>query len=103
MLKGIVTDKYTNKAIPYSNIFLQQTDYGTNTDQNGEFIIENISPGLYNIEISFIGYKRKVLYEIEINNKMYFTDNEDNGDIYENIDGELGEIIGKIINKNVKC
>ena len=68
VFKGKVTDKYTNQSLPYSNISLQQINYGVNTDQNGEFVIENIPPGLYNIEASFIGYKSKVVYEIEINN-----------------------------------
>ena len=56
-IQGVVYDKYTNKPLPYANIFLQQTKYGTNTNEKGEFVLKDIIPGLYNIEVSFIGYK----------------------------------------------
>ena len=67
-IQGLVYDKYTNNPLPYANVFLQQTKYGTNTNEKGEFIFKELSPGLYNLEISFIGYKTQVLYEIETNN-----------------------------------
>ncbi len=67
-IQGVVYDKYTNNPLPYANVFLQQTKYGTNTNKKGEFIFKELSPGLYNLEISFIGYKTQILYEIETNN-----------------------------------
>ena len=39
------------------------------------------------------------VYEIVIKNVTYFTTNEDNGNIYESIDGDVGEIVGKFKNQ----
>ena len=39
------------------------------------------------------------VYEIVIKNVTYFTTNEENGDIYECVHGDVGEIVGKFKNK----
>jgi hypothetical protein len=39
------------------------------------------------------------VYEIVIKNVTYFTTNENNGDIYSCVDGDVGEIVGKFKNK----
>jgi chemotaxis protein histidine kinase CheA len=39
------------------------------------------------------------VYEIMIKNVTYFTTNENNGDIYSCVDGDVGEIVGKFKNK----
>jgi len=57
-LSGIVTDKSNNDVpLPGVNLLLDGTYYGAATDFDGNYIIENISPGTYNISVSFIGYK----------------------------------------------
>lgn len=56
-LSGNILDGKTNEPLPGVNIILRGTYYGAATDLNGNFSIKNISPGSYNIEISFIGYK----------------------------------------------
>ena len=56
-LKGSVTDKNTNETIVFANVYLPQLEKGTVTDENGEFIIENIPTGTYKIVYSFIGYE----------------------------------------------
>jgi len=56
-LSGNILDAKTNEPLPGVNIILRGTYYGAATDLNGNFSIKNISPGSYNIEISFIGYK----------------------------------------------
>ena len=70
-IQGVVYDKYTNDPLPYANVFLQQTKYGTNTNKKGEFVFKELSPGLYNLEISFIGYKTQILYEIDHFNILF--------------------------------
>ena len=39
------------------------------------------------------------VHEIVIKNVTYFTTNEENGDIYSCVDGDVGEIVGKFKNK----
>ena len=56
-LKGTVRDKLTEDPLPYTNIILKGTSYGTATDFDGNYIIENITPGTYTIRASYIGYE----------------------------------------------
>ena len=56
-IEGTVTDSRTGDALPGVNIILKGTYYGAATDFNGKFLISNISPGTYTVEVSFIGFK----------------------------------------------
>ena len=49
-IQGKVIDKTTRQPIPYANIVLVGTNYGTATDQKGEFKLKNIPIGRYIIE-----------------------------------------------------
>lgn len=70
IIKGQITDAANNQPIPFANIILQGTTTGASSDLDGNFEIKNITPGLYNIEVSFLGYKSKVEYEVQVfNNK----------------------------------
>ncbi len=56
-IEGTVTDAKTGDALPGVNIMLKGTYYGAASDFDGKFVITNISPGIYTLEVSFIGYK----------------------------------------------
>lgn len=43
--------------LPGVNLLIDGTYYGAATDFDGNYVIENISPGTYNISVSFIGYR----------------------------------------------
>lgn len=65
-LKGTVHDSKTGDALPGVNIVLKGTYYGAATDMDGNYNINNISVGNYNIEISLIGYKSVQFTGIQI-------------------------------------
>ena len=67
-ISGHVSNEYTNEPIPYANVLIQGTTIGTTSDENGTFRLENLNPGVYNLEVSFIGYKKATLFEIEVTN-----------------------------------
>lgn len=56
-ISGKVTEKKSKEALLGVNILLKGTYYGAATDFDGKYIIKNINPGTYNIEVSLIGYK----------------------------------------------
>ena len=56
-LVGKVTDTNTGEPLIGANILLQGTDLGAATDVNGQFIIINIPPGIYNVKVSYISYE----------------------------------------------
>ena len=67
IVKGLVVDDLTNEPVPFATVQLQGTDIGAVTDIEGKYRIENIKPGLYNLECSFVGYKKEIVFEIQIN------------------------------------
>lgn len=61
VLAGKVVDSKTGEAVPGANVIIKGTYYGGNTDKNGSFKINNVTPGTYTVAVSFIGY-REVQY-----------------------------------------
>jgi outer membrane receptor protein involved in Fe transport len=55
-ITGKITDAKTGDGLPGVNIILKGTYYGTATNAKGEFEVKNIAPGVYDIQISYIGY-----------------------------------------------
>ncbi|WP_075343934.1 TonB-dependent receptor [Tenacibaculum agarivorans] len=65
-IRGKVSDQAIKSPLPYVNISLEGTTFGTTTDENGNFTIENIAIGRYDIKVSFIGYEPLTLKEIQV-------------------------------------
>lgn len=65
-IHGVVSDATSGETLVGVNVFLQGTALGTATDIEGKFVIENISPGEYNLEVSYIGYEKKVYTGIKL-------------------------------------
>lgn len=57
ILTGKIIDASTKETLPGVNVIIKGTYYGAATDLNGVFKIQDINPGTYTVEISFIGYK----------------------------------------------
>ncbi|MGC9374135.1 MAG: TonB-dependent receptor domain-containing protein [Bacteroidales bacterium] len=73
-LTGYVYDSNENKPLEYATIALINLENGsvvngTISDESGYFQLKNINPGVYRMEITFIGYEKKVIEKIEITNK----------------------------------
>ena len=71
-LKGQILDNETGHAVEYVTIAVinkktKKLVTGTITDSEGRFAIKNIKEGNYYLEISFMGYKKKTIDNIEIN------------------------------------
>lgn len=66
ILKGTVTDKLTNEPIIGANIVLVGKDLGTASDIDGTYIFEGLVPGIYDIQVSYLGYQTISQYEIEV-------------------------------------
>jgi len=56
-LSGTVTDAESGETLPGANVLIVELQRGASTDTNGEFTVENIPSGEYNIRISFVGYQ----------------------------------------------
>ncbi len=54
-VKGYVFDETSQSALAYVNVFIQETQTGTTTDDGGKFILNNVCAGHYHFIISHIG------------------------------------------------
>jgi len=66
VIKGRVFNPINNEAIPFANIAIPNTTLGTTADTNGNFRLENLKPGNYNLVCSSLGYQTQFLYEIRV-------------------------------------
>ena len=57
IIKGKVTDKTTNEAMPFADVYIPEHNKGTLTDEKGEFILTNLPKGEFKIRFSYVGYK----------------------------------------------
>jgi hypothetical protein len=64
VIRGQVVDAKNNEPLPFANVIAQGTQFGTTTDIDGNFELR-VDAGLYNLEISFIGYRTKIEPEIQ--------------------------------------
>ncbi|MFQ5707615.1 MAG: TonB-dependent receptor domain-containing protein [bacterium] len=55
-IQGRITDGDTGEGLPGVNVLVLGTYHGAATDLQGYYEITNMSPGVYNLKISFIGY-----------------------------------------------
>jgi len=54
-IKGKITS--SNQALAYASLYIKEINKGEQTDENGNFIIKNITHGNYTLIASYIGYK----------------------------------------------
>ena len=57
IITGRVTDSRTGNPLVGVNIFFSRTTYGSTTDINGFYTLDDIPPGRYELLVSMIGYK----------------------------------------------
>ena len=71
VIEGVIKDSKQKEALPYANIFLQESYYGTISNQNGQFKIiipkEKRSDSLV---VSYIGYKTQTFCVSKIKNSF---------------------------------
>ena len=77
-LQGTVIDKDTGEPIPFANIVLENGGTqvgGTSSDFDGNYDINPIPPGTYDLKATFVGYNTFVMKGVVIPaNKITFQD-----------------------------
>jgi len=75
MIRGQVYDRRENKGLEYAIIGLVDTKTGTVSDENGNFKIDNIPPGIYSLKVTYLGYGDTTITGINISpdsEKIFF-------------------------------
>lgn len=68
-IKGTVIDKRTRRPIELINVVVRGLNQGSVTNSNGEFKISPISPGIYTLQASAIGYNTQTTPEYILSTK----------------------------------
>ena len=66
LIKGHVYDIFTQLPLVNASIYIPSQLTGTYSDSLGNFYIEEIDPGIYNIEVNYTGYESEILYSVRI-------------------------------------
>ena len=67
-VRGKVIDRESHRPIEFASVSIYNGDYnnGTITDNNGEFIIENVPVGRKTLAVSFVGYETVHILNLEV-------------------------------------
>ncbi|CAN5366438.1 outer membrane beta-barrel family protein [soil metagenome] len=73
-ITGKIVDSSNKESVPYATIALTNPGSdkpldGTVADMNGDFIINKVAAGEYNLHIAFMGYETRILKDITISDK----------------------------------
>ncbi len=66
-LRGQVVDETTQSPLIAAAVVIEGTTLGAAVDMDGNFIVENIAPGIYNVRFIMMGYETRVVNNVVIN------------------------------------
>jgi hypothetical protein len=76
-IRGRVIDSKTKETLPGANVYIQNENgmQGVSTDTYGYFHLKGLNPGIYSLNISFMGYRNQIATKIEVHtNKITSID-----------------------------
>jgi hypothetical protein len=65
-ISGVVKDGITGETVVGANVVIQGTTVGAATDIEGNFTIENLKPGTYNLQVTFVTYKGHLIPDVVV-------------------------------------
>ena len=65
-ISGKVIDADTKEPLIGANIIILNTNLGAATDVEGNYFILNITPGTYQIKVSYVGYAPKTIQDVRV-------------------------------------
>jgi hypothetical protein len=68
IIKGKITNKLTNEAIGFATVVIPEINKGVTSDESGNYEITGLTPGLYNVTASYLGFKDVSAFEIQVTN-----------------------------------
>lgn len=68
IIQGKVINGINNEPLPFATVAIQGTTIGATTDIDGLFKLDKLAPGTYTIEASLVGFKKKTIFEVNVNN-----------------------------------
>lgn len=66
-IKGKVVDLQTGEPLIGANVIVMGTTTGAATDANGEYVLQNLDPGVYTVRASYLGYQSITISNVRVN------------------------------------
>lgn len=66
-IRGQVLEDATGETMIGATVAIQGTTTGTATDMDGKFTLENLDPGIYALQVSFISYSPVTISDVAVN------------------------------------
>ncbi len=66
---GTVIEDISGEPLPGASITVKEINQEIYTDFDGNFTIEDLAPGTYNLEVSFVSFEKKELKDLQISNE----------------------------------
>lgn len=64
-IRGTITDRSSGEVLSFVSVGLSdQPGIGTTTDDDGQFVLQNVPVGRHNVQASFVGYETTVVKEV---------------------------------------
>ena len=74
-VKGRIFDESNNEPIPFANIVVFNTQIGSTSDLDGNFVFTGLTPGFIKLAVSAVGYEMKVTEDFQVTNaRTFFID-----------------------------
>ncbi len=68
VIQGRIYNSINNQPLEFATVGVPGTSVGTTTDLDGNYKLENLEPGLYNLMVTYVGFQSKNVYEIQVTN-----------------------------------
>jgi outer membrane receptor for ferrienterochelin and colicin len=65
-ISGVVIDKTTAEELIGATVIIEGTSIGSSTGIEGDFVIANVTPGIYKLKVSYIGYDGRIIEGVEV-------------------------------------
>ncbi|TXE14779.1 TonB-dependent receptor [Algoriphagus aquimarinus] len=66
IIRGKITNPVNNQPVAFANVLILNTELGAISDENGLYEITEVPTGLYNVRASFVGFKNKTAFEVQV-------------------------------------
>ncbi len=67
-IEGRISDAVSNEGLALATIKIQGSAVSGASDLDGNYALEGLSPGLYNLEFRMFGYEPVVVFEVQVTN-----------------------------------
>lgn len=63
---GTISDEASGDVLPGANVLVVGTIWGAAADENGDFLILNVSPGTYTLRVTMLGFTTAIVEDVTV-------------------------------------